>query len=125
MPAEQVERDVYGELLNAMNAPGPIGYTAFRLKAIRSPMRSMRVRMLVIDEVPPMLTGTTGSSGSSTMSFGSGKRTEGATDLCRNGPARQALLTDPQLAERFETFHLMRWLNDKHLALRAQERSSP
>ena len=58
MPAEQVERDVYGELLNAMNAPGPIGYTAFRLKAIRSPMRSMRVRMLVIDEVPAMLTGT-------------------------------------------------------------------
>lgn len=28
--------------------------------------------------------------------------------------ARQALLTDPQLAERFEAFHLARWKNDRH-----------
>jgi len=105
---------------------GPIGYTAFRLKAIRSPMRSMRVRMLVIDEVPAMLTGTYRRQ----RIFHNVIRCQGnelkvplicaGTDL-----ARQALLTDPQLAERFETFHLKRWLNDKHLALRAQERSSP
>lgn len=30
--------------------------------------------------------------------------------------ARQALLTDPQLAEWFEAFHLKRWSNDRYLA---------
>lgn len=53
MPAETVERDVYGELLNAMNAPGPSGDATFRLKTTcRTLMRRMGVRMLIIDEMP-------------------------------------------------------------------------
>ncbi|QPB24439.1 TniB family NTP-binding protein (plasmid) [Rhizobium sp. 007] len=117
MPAEPVERDVYGELLNAMSAPGPIGDATFRLKTTcRSLMRSMSVRMLSIDEIHAMLTGTYRQQRIflNVIRFLANDLKVplicAGTDL-----ARQALLTDPQLAERFETFQLKRWVNDQQL----------
>lgn len=118
MPAEPVERDIYGELLNAMGAPGPASDAAFRLKGIcRSLMRSMGVRMLIIDEIHAMLTGTFRQQRiflNVIRFLANDLRVPlvcAGTDL-----ARQALLTDPQLAERFEAFHLERWSNDQKLA---------
>lgn len=118
MPAEPVERDVYGELLNAMNAPGPAGDATFRLKTTcRMLMRRMDVRMMIIDEIHAMLTGTYRQQRIflNVIRFLANDLKVplvcAGTDL-----ARQALLTDPQLAERFESYHLKRWSNDQELA---------
>lgn len=118
MPAEPVERDVYGELLNAMSAPGPVGDATFRLKnTCRTLMRKMGVRMLIIDEIHAMLTGTYRQQRVflNVIRFLANDLKVplicAGTDL-----ARQALLTDPQLAERFEAFHLKRWSNTQQLA---------
>ncbi|NEI67704.1 TniB family NTP-binding protein [Rhizobium leguminosarum] len=118
MPAEPVERDVYGEFLNAMSAPGPGGDATFRLKTTcRTLMRKMGVRMLIIDEIHAMLTGTYRQQRIflNVIRFLANDLKVplicAGTDL-----ARQALLTDPQLAERFEAFHLKRWSNTQQLA---------
>ncbi|TCQ13211.1 TniB protein [Rhizobium sp. PP-CC-3G-465] len=118
MPAEPVERDVYGELLNAMSAPGPVGDATYRLKnTCRTLMRKMGVRMLIIDEIHAMLTGTYRQQRVflNVIRFLANDLKVplicAGTDL-----ARQALLTDPQLAERFEAFHLKRWSNTQQLA---------
>lgn len=118
MPAEPVERDIYGELLAALGAPGPTDGATHRLKEVcRRLLRSMNVRMLIIDEIHAMLAG----------SFRQQRVFLNAIRFLANDLriplvcvgtdlARQALLTDPQLAERFEAFHLQRWNNDARLA---------
>lgn len=118
MPAEPIERDVYGELLSALGAPGPQYEAAWRLKAIcRSMMRDMGVRMLIIDEIHAVLTGTFRQQRIflNVIRFLANDLKVplicAGTDL-----ARQALLTDQQLAERFEALHLKRWSNDRDLA---------
>ncbi|WP_246670477.1 TniB family NTP-binding protein [Agrobacterium tumefaciens] len=118
MPAEPVERDVYGELLNALSAPGPSGDATYRLKTTcRTLMRRMGVRMLIIDEIHAMLTGTYRQQRVflNVIRFLANDLKVplicAGTDL-----ARQALLTDPQLAERFEAIHLKRWSNTQQLA---------
>jgi Bacterial TniB protein len=108
LPAEPVERDVYGELLNAMSAPGPSGDATFRLKTTcRTLMRRMGVRMLIIDEIHAMLTGTYRQQRVflNVIRFLANDLKVplicAGTDL-----ARQALLTDAQLAEsRWPAFH--------------------
>ncbi len=117
MPAEPLERDVYGELLNALGAPGPTSDSTYRLKEIcRGLLRSMSVRMLIIDEIHAMLAGSFRQQRiflNVIRFLANDLRVPlicAGTDL-----ARQALLTDPQLAERFEAFHLARWKNDGHL----------
>ncbi len=118
MPAEPVERDVYGELLNAMSAPGPSGDATFRLKTTCwTLMRRMSVRMLIIDEIHAMLTGTYRQQRVflNVIRFLANDLKVplicAGTDL-----ARQALLTDAQLAERFEAIHLTRWSNTQEFA---------
>ena len=113
-----VERDVYGELLNALSAPGPSGDATYRLKTTcRTLMRRMGVRMLIIDEIHAMLTGTYRQQRVflNVIRFLANDLKVplicAGTDL-----ARQALLTDPQLAERFEALHLKRWSNTQQLA---------
>ncbi|MER9606477.1 TniB family NTP-binding protein [Mesorhizobium sp. M0243] len=118
MPAESLERDVYGELLNALGAPGPATDSIYRQKEIcRSLLRSMGARMLIIDEIHALLAGTFRQQRIflNVIRFLANDLKVplicAGTDL-----ARQALLTDPQLAERFEAFHLGRWANDLHLS---------
>ena len=118
MPAEPVERDIYSELLGALGAPGPIDSTTQRQKEVcRRLLRSMGARMLIIDEIHAMLAG----------SFRQQRIFLNAIRFLANDLkiplvcvgtdlARQALLTDSQLAERFEAFHLHRWKNDARLA---------
>lgn len=116
MPAEPLERDVYGELLNALGAPGPTNDSSYRLKEVcRSLLRRMSARMLVIDEIHAMLAGSFRQQRIflNVIRFLANDLKIplicAGTDL-----ARQALLTDPQLAERFEAFHLPRWSDDRH-----------
>jgi hypothetical protein len=118
MPAEPLERDVYGELLNALGAPGPATDSTYRQKEIcRSLLRSMGARMLIIDEIHALLAGTFRQQRIflNVIRFLANDLKVplvcAGTDL-----ARQALLTDPQLAERFEACHLERWANDLHLS---------
>lgn len=117
MPAEPVERDVYSELLAALGAPGPIDGAAHRQKEIcRGLLRTMGVRMLIIDEIHAMLAGSFRQQRiflNVIRFLANDLRVPlvcAGTDL-----ARQALLTDPQLAERFEALQLRRWTNDQHL----------
>lgn len=118
MPAEPLERDVYGELLNALGAPGPASDSTYRQKEIcRNLLRSMGARMLIIDEIHAMLAGSFRQQRiflNVIRFLANDLRIPlicAGTDL-----ARQALMTDPQLAERFEAFHLGRWSNDRHFA---------
>jgi hypothetical protein len=118
MPAEPVERDVYGELVNAMSAPGPSGDATFRLKTTcRTLMRRMSVRMLIIDEIHAMLTGTYRQQRVFLNVIRFLANDLKVPLICAGtGLARQALLTDAQLAERFEAIHLKRWSNTQELA---------
>lgn len=106
MPVEPVEWDIYGELLNAMGAPGPASDAAFRFKGIcRSLMRSMSVRMLIIDEIHAMLTGNFRQQRiflNVIRLLANDLRVPlvcAGTDL-----ARQALLTDPNLPSASKRF---------------------
>jgi len=117
MPAEPVERDVYSELLAALGAPGRLDGAAYRQKEVcRSLLRSMGTRMLIIDEIHAMLAGSFRQQRiflNIIRFLANDLRVSlvcAGTDL-----ARQALLTDPQLAERFEALHLRRWANDGRL----------
>jgi hypothetical protein len=59
MPAEPIERDIYGELLVSLGVSGPIDGATHRQKELcRSLLRSMGARMLIIDEVHAMLAGS-------------------------------------------------------------------
>jgi hypothetical protein len=117
-PPEPVEADLYRELLAALGAPALIGGALAREKdACRALLRASRARMIVLDEVNGMLAGTFRQQ----RIFLNALRFL-ANDLkvalvCAGTDlARQALLSDAQLAERFEAFHLAPWRNDLGLA---------
>lgn len=117
MPAEPLERDVYGELLNALGVPGLSTDTTYRMKEVcRGLLRRMGARMLIIDEIHALLAGSFRQQRIflNVIRFLANDLKIPlicvGTDL-----ARHALLTDPQLAERFEAFHLARWSNDRNL----------
>lgn len=118
MPAEPIERDIYSELLMALGAPGPADGATHRQKEVcRRLLRSMGARMLIIDEIHAMLAGSFRQQRiflNAIRFLANDLRIPlvcAGTDL-----ARQALLTDPQLAERFEALHLRHWKNDARLA---------
>lgn len=91
VPFEPIERELYRELLSSMGAPAMAGSTLAREKDVcRSLLRTVGARRIILDEANGML----------------------ANDLriplvcAGTGLARQALLTDSRLADRFEAFHL-------------------
>ncbi|OYW97603.1 MAG: transposase, partial [Rhizobiales bacterium 32-66-8] len=118
VPSEPVERDLYRELLASLQAPALVGGTLAREKDIcRSVLRTVGARMIVLDEVNGMLAGTYRQQRiflNALRFLANDLRVPlvcAGTDL-----ARQALLTDAQLAERFEAFHLKPWKNDHAFA---------
>ena len=58
MPAEPIERDIYGELLVSLGFSGPIDGATHRRRSSAHFLRSMGARMLIIDEVHAMLAGS-------------------------------------------------------------------
>jgi hypothetical protein len=118
VPAEPVERDLYRELLASLQAPALVGGTQAREKDIcRALLRTVGARMIALDEVNGMLAGTFRQQRiflNALRFLANDLRVPlvcAGTDL-----ARQALLTDAQLAERFEAFHLKPWKNDHAFA---------
>lgn len=118
VPSEPVERDLYRELLASLQAPALVGGALAREKDIcRSLLRTVGARMIVLDEVNGMLAGTYRQQRiflNALRFLANDLRVPlvcAGTDL-----ARQALLTDAQLAERFEAFHLKPWKNDHAFA---------
>lgn len=118
VPPEPIERDLYRELLASMDAPALVGGTLAREKDVcRSLLRTVGARMIVLDEVNGMLAGTYRQQRiflNALRFLANDLRVPlvcAGTDL-----ARQALLTDAQLAERFEAFHLKPWKNDRDFA---------
>lgn len=111
-----VERDLHRELLASLKAPALAGGTLAREQDIcRSLLRTVGARMIVLDEVNSMLAGTYRQK----RIFLNALRFL-ANDLplvCAGTDlARQALLSDAQLAERFEALHLKPWKNDRAIA---------
>ncbi|WP_199229711.1 TniB family NTP-binding protein [Azospirillum sp. TSO22-1] len=113
MPPEPDEADFYGELFTALGAPQRVSSRppAKQIRDLcRQLLRTMGTRLLIIDEVHAMLAGTYRQQRIflNTIRFlANDLRIPlvcAGTDL-----ARQALLTDPQLAERFDALHLPRW----------------
>ena len=114
VPSEPIERDLYRELLASMGAPALAGGTLAREKDVcRSLLRTVGAKMIILDEVNGMLAGTFRQQRiflNAIRFLANDLRIPlvcAGTDL-----ARQALLTDAQLAERFEAFHLKPWKND-------------
>ena len=118
MPAEPLESDFYSELLSALQAPPPIDARTHRLKeTCRALLKSLGVRMLIIDEVHALLAGSFRQQRIFLNAIRFLANDLRAPLVCAGTDlACQALLTDPQLAERFEAFHLDHWKNDRRLA---------
>ncbi len=119
MPPEPSESDFYVELLLSLGVP--IGHS-FAVRESRNLARrllkEMGTRLLILDEVHAMLVGTHRQQRIflNTIRFL-------ANDLrialvCVGiDEARVALLTDPQLANRFDAFELVHWRDDESLKL--------
>jgi hypothetical protein len=118
IPPEPVERDLYRELLASLKAPALAGGTLAREKDVcRSLLRTVEARMIVLDEVNGMLAGTFRQQRIFLNALRFLANDLKAPLVCAGTDlARQALLTDAQLAERFEAFHLDRWKNDRAFA---------
>ena len=118
VPSEPIERDLYRELLSSMGAPAMAGGTLAREKDVcRALLRTVGAKMIILDEVNGMPAGTYRQQRiflNAIRFLANDLRVPlvcAGTDL-----ARQALLTDGQLAERFEALHLKPWKNDAAFA---------
>jgi replication-associated recombination protein RarA len=117
MPAQPDEDQFYDELFRALGAPSRSGERmAGTRHHCRGLLRAMGTRMLVIDEVHAMFAGTYRQQRIflNTIRFL-------ANDLrmplvcAGTDEARQAILTDTQLAERCDALELPRWRDDEAL----------
>ena len=114
MPPSPSERDFYEEILAAMGGIFAYGTSVTTLRhRIRVLARQLEVRMLIIDEVHSLLAG----------SFREQRILLNAIRFLANDlrlplvcagthEAKQALMTDQQLADRFEAVELPVWEND-------------
>ena len=117
MPPEPNENLFYDELCRAMGSPETLWRSAMRTKSVaRSLLQAAGTRMLIIDEIHSMLAGTARAQKIflNTLRFV-------ANDIriplvcAGTDEARLALLTDSQLAERFDALELPLWRNDGEL----------
>lgn len=115
MPPEPEEKSFYEELLGALQAPVKQGHTTGQLRrTTRDLMGFVGARMLIIDEVHTLLAGTYRQQRLmlNTLRFL-------ANDLriplvcAGTADAKRALMTDQQLADRFEAAELLPWRNDE------------
>ena len=114
MPPEPDEMAFYLQLLDALNAPTRYNHTVYHLRQIvRDLLEFTQTRVIVIDEVHTLLASTYRQQRIllNTLRFL-------ANELCLSlvcagtADAKRALLTDQQLADRFEAVELPPWHND-------------
>jgi hypothetical protein len=118
MPSGPDESRFYGEILDGLFAPfSHNDKPEAREAQVRSRLRAVGVRMLIVDELHNILAGTVTQQ----------KRTLNAIrNLCNKSQiplvgagivdARRAVMTDDQLANRFKRMDLPRWVNDEGFA---------
>ncbi|MGA9766416.1 MAG: TniB family NTP-binding protein [Rhodomicrobium sp.] len=114
MPPLPEEGPFYDELFLALGAPAQIDRTIKKTKHVcRNLLQAAGTRMLIVDEIHSMLSGTARAQRVflNTLRFL-------ANDIriplvcVGTDEARMALLTDSQLAERFDALELPRWTDD-------------
>lgn len=114
MPPAPNERDFYEELLVGLGAvlPHRLSAAALRHRA-RVLARQLEVRMLVIDEIHSMLAGTFREQRIFLNSLRFLANDLRIPLVCLGTQeAKQALMTDQQLADRFDAFELPAWADD-------------
>ena len=114
MPPTPWERDFYEELLVALGTvlPAGLGSTSLRHRA-RTAARQLEVRMLIIDEIHSILAGTFREQRIFLNSIRFLANDLRIPLVCvGTHEAKQALMTDQQLADRFEACELPSWQND-------------
>jgi type II secretory pathway predicted ATPase ExeA len=114
MPPEPDEKAFYLQILSALNAPTRYSQTVYQLRQIvRDLLDYTQTRMLIIDEVHTLLASTYRQQRVllNTLRF---LANELRLSLVCAGTAdaKRALLTDQQLADRFEAVELPPWHND-------------
>ncbi len=114
MPPSPSERDLYEELLAAMGGIFTHGTNVTTLRhRIRALARQLEVRLLVIDEIHSLLAGTYREQRILLNSIRFLANDLRLPLVCAGThEAKQALMTDQQLADRFEAAELPAWEND-------------
>jgi Bacterial TniB protein len=114
MPPSPSERDLYEELLAAMGGIFTHGTSVTTLRhRIRALARQLEVRLLVIDEIHSLLAGTYREQRILLNSIRFLANDLRLPLVCAGThEAKQALMTDQQLADRFEAAELPAWEND-------------
>ena len=115
MPPEPDERSFWAELLDALGSPINYGHTALMMRrTARELLRFVEAKVLIIDELHALLAG---SHRQQQILLNTLRLL--ASDLklplilAGTADAKQALMTDRQLADRFEAVELPPWRNDE------------
>jgi replication-associated recombination protein RarA len=118
MPPEPDERSFWAELLDALDSPMNNGHTALQMRrTARDLFRFVDAKVLIVDELHALLAGTHRQQEillNALRLLASDLKLPlilaGTTD------AKRALMTDRQLADRFEAMELPPWHNDDSYA---------
>jgi hypothetical protein len=118
MPPAPSERDFYEELLIGLGTVVPAGLSSTALRhRFRVAARQLAVRMLIVDEIHSMLAGTFREQRIFLNSIRFLANDLRIPLVCvGTHEAKQALMTDQQLADRFEAGELPAWRDDAALA---------
>ena len=125
MPPEPDERSFYLELLRVMNGAYVVSAAIPSMRqVVRRLLRDLGTKLLVVDEVQSMLSGSARQQRIflNTLRFLTNDLR--IPIVCAGtDAARVALMTDPQLADRFEAAELVGWADDAafHQLLRGIE----
>jgi replication-associated recombination protein RarA len=114
MPPDPDEKAFYLQLLSALNAPTRYSHTVYQLRQIVAELLAFtETRMLLIDEVHSLLASSNRQQRVllNTLRFIANELR--LSLVCAGtADAKRALLTDQQLADRFEAIELPPWRND-------------
>lgn len=118
MPPEPDEKSFYLELLHAMKETSRFGQTTGQLRhVVRDLLSYSKTRMLMVDEVHTLLASTYRQQRIllNTLRF-LANALQIPMVCAGTAEAKRALLTDQQLADRFEALELPAWSNDEAFA---------
>ena len=114
MPPEPDEKSFYSELIDALGSPVYHGHTASQMRrTARDLLSFVNARMLIIDELHSLLAGTHRQQRILLNTLRFVANDQKLPLVCAGTEeAKRALMTDRQLADRFEAVELPCWRND-------------